>query len=169
MVNCRSGYRFVVILCVMVCLPLTTTSATDASMLKKQLLETIAKVKSGKTANHRAAAAQHLSELTDGTDPAKIDDLTLKKIVSLLHSSDDEVRFWVAASLGQLGPRARAIAAPALLALLPKADCLVGSLTSASAIRLALDRMGVTPPPPPTCDSSPETLGDIGDRRDVSR
>jgi hypothetical protein len=158
MVSSRSGYRLLGILCVMVCLPPATTSATDASMLKKQLLETIAKVKSGKTANRRDAAAQHLSELTAGIDPTEIDDSTLKKLVSLLHSSDDEVRFWVAASLGQLGARARPIAAPALLALLPKADCLVGSLTSAPAIRLALDRMGVTPPPPPTCETDQHGL-----------
>src|ERR1700733_1676491 len=158
MVNWRSGYRFVVILCVMACLPLATTIATDATILKKQLLETIAKVKNGKTSNDRTDAAEHLSELTDGIDPTQVDDSTLKKMVSLLHSSEDSVRAWVAASLGELGPRAKAIAAPALLALLPKADCLVGSLTSAPAIRLALDRMGVTPPPPATCETDQHGL-----------
>ena len=147
-----------VILCVMACLPLATTIATDATILKKQLLETIAKVKNGKTSNDRTDAAEHLSELTDGIDPTQVDDSTLKKMVSLLHSSEDSVRAWVAASLGELGPRAKAIAAPALLALLPKADCLVGSLTSAPAIRLALDRMGVTPPLPPTCETDKHGL-----------
>jgi hypothetical protein len=152
MINCQSVYRFLVILGVLVCLALGTANATD-SMLKKRLMETIAKVKNGETLKDRADAAQHLSELTDGIDPTEIDDSTLKKMVSLLNSSDDPVRAWVAGSLGKLGPRAKSVAAPPLLKLLPEADCLRGSLTSASAIRLALERMGVTPPPPPACET----------------
>ena len=72
-------------------------------------------------------------------------------ITSLLDSPDDSVRFWVAAALGNLGPAAKA-AAPKLLAMLPKADCINGAITSASGIRYALTKMGIKPPPPPKCE-----------------
>jgi hypothetical protein len=155
MINCQSVYRLLVILIALVCLPLATAHATD-SALKKRLVEAIAKVKNGETLKDRTDAAQHLSELTDGINPTEIDDSTLKKMVALLNSSDDSVRAWVAGSLGKLGPRAKGVAAPPLLKLLPEADCLRGSLTSASAIRLALERMGVTPPPSTACEGAPD-------------
>lgn len=152
MANVRPVRWLPIFLSAFACLAPAVANATD-STIKKQLAETIAKVKTGKTVDDRTDAAYHLSELTDGIDFTQIDDSTLKKIVSLLHSSEDSVRFWVAATLGNLGPRARTAAAPTLLKLLPKADCLPGELTSASAIRVALERMGVAPPPPPACET----------------
>jgi len=76
-------------------------------------------------------------------------------MVSLLETEEDSVRAWVAASLGHLGLRAK-VAVPKLLKLLPEVDCLRGSLTSAPFIRVALKRMGKTPPPPPNCDAKDE-------------
>jgi len=133
------------------CIILGTARAKGDPVSKRQLTETIAKVRNGKTSVIRAEAAQHLAELTRRIDPDKVDDKTLGELVSLLDTPQDSVRFWVAASLGNLGPRAK-LAAPTLLRLLPEADCLRGSLTSAPAIRLALERIGVTPPPPPKCE-----------------
>ena len=67
-----------------------------------------------------------------------------------MDSSNDYVRFWAATSLGELGPRAK-IAVPKLLELLPLVDCLGGTITSASAVRLALMRIGAVKPPFPSC------------------
>jgi hypothetical protein len=118
--------------------------------LKRQLLETMAKVRNAKTSNSRTDAAEHLATLTRGIDPHRVDDATLTEMVSLLDTHENSVRAWVAASLGHLGPRAK-VAVPRLLKLLPEVDCLRGSLTSAPLIRLALERMGEIPPPPPKC------------------
>jgi hypothetical protein len=152
MAKVRPVYCLLIFLSAFACLSPAAANATD-SMIKRQLVETIAKVKTGKTLNDRTDAAYRLSELTDGIDSTEIDDSTLKQMVSLLHSSEDSVRAWVAGSLGNLGPRARTAAAATLLKLLPKADCLPGELTSASFIRLALERMGVAPPPPTACET----------------
>ena len=119
--------------------------------LKRQLSETMAKVRNGKTSTTRTDAAEHLKTLTRGINPYKVDDKTLAEMVSLLETHEDSVRAWVAASLGNLGPRAK-VAVPRLLKLLPEVDCLRGSLTSASFIRVALKRMREIPPPPPNCD-----------------
>jgi hypothetical protein len=124
--------------------------------LKRQLLETMAKVRNGKTTNSRTAAAEHLAAtLTRGINPHKVDETTLTEMVSLLDTQEDSVRAWVAASLGHLGPRAK-VAVPRLLKLLPEVDCLRGSLTSAPMIRLALERMGEIPPPSPNCNAKEE-------------
>jgi hypothetical protein len=119
--------------------------------LKRQLLETMAEIRNGKTSTSRTEAAQHLAMLTRGINPHKVDETTLAEMISLLDTQEDSVRAWVAASLGHLGPRAK-VAVPRLLKLLPEVDCLRGSLTSAPFIRVALKRMGESPPPPPNCD-----------------
>jgi len=119
--------------------------------LKGQLSQTMAKIRSGKTLNSRTDAAEHLGTLTHGINPHRVDEATLIEMVSLLDTQEDSVRAWVAASLGHLGPRAK-LAVPRLLKLLPEADCLQGSLTSAPFIRRALERIGETPPPAPKCD-----------------
>lgn len=119
--------------------------------LKRQLSETMAKVRNGKTSTSRTEAAEHLATVTRGINPHKVDDTTLAEMVSLLETEEDSVRAWVAASLGHLGPRAK-VAVPRLLKLLPEVDCLRGSLTSAPFVRVALKRMGEIPPPPPTCN-----------------
>jgi hypothetical protein len=147
MLKYRSRVRFAVIASALICSLSGSAHATDDAMSKRQLTKTMAKVRKGKTSTVRTEAAEHLAELTRGIDPQKVDDTTLAELVSLLDISEDSVRYWVAASLGNLGPRAR-VAVPTLLKLLPEVDCLRGSLTSAPAIRTALERMGVTPPPP---------------------
>jgi len=119
--------------------------------LKRQLSETMAKVRNGRTLNSRTDAAESLATLTRRINPHKVDETTLTEMVSLLDTQEDSVRAWVAASLGHLGPRAK-VAVPRLLKLLPEVDCLRGSLTSAPFIRVALERMGEIPPQPPNCD-----------------
>jgi hypothetical protein len=119
--------------------------AAGDRMLKKQVSETIAKVRTGETSTARTDAAEHLFDLT-WTGHHKVGDKAIADIASLLDVSDDSVRYWVARSLGNFGQRAKAFA-PRLQALLAEVDCLQGSKTSASGIRLALEQMGVPPPP----------------------
>lgn len=125
--------------------------------LKERITRIIAKVRelSGPTigiSNARSEAAEQLPLLTKRMDPTQVDDQTLGDLVSLLDTWDDSVRAQVAASLGNLGPRARAAAAPKLLEILPEVDCLAVDLSSEGAIRSALERMGETPPSPPVCE-----------------
>jgi len=141
--------RFEVLAAMLVC-ALCSAQSRGATVSKGQLEETIVSVQTGGTLTIRTNAAKRLSDLTRSIDPEEVDDPTLKELVSLLSTTEDSVRFWVAASLGHLGPRAK-LAVPVLLKLLPEVDCLDGDLTSAPAIRLALKRMGETPPPRPEC------------------
>jgi len=151
MLKYGSIFRFMVIASALISVSGSVACAKDNPMLKKQFAETIAKVRKGETATIRTNAAEHLAELARRVAPGNLDDATLSEIVSLLDTSEDSIRLWVAGALGNLGPRAKS-AAPRLLELLPQADCLRGSMTSAGAIRLALTRMGVTPPPPSACN-----------------
>jgi hypothetical protein len=123
-----------------------TANAAGDHMLNRKLEQTIAKVRTEKSPMLREKAAENLAVLTNGINPKSVDDKTVAGMVSLLDIQDDSVRLWVAAALGHLGPRAKA-AVPRLLALLPETDCLKGDLTSAAAIRPALERMGAKPPP----------------------
>jgi hypothetical protein len=124
-----------------------TARAEGDSTSTRQLTETMAKVRTGTSSAARTAAAEHLAELTRRIDPNKVDDASLAELVSLLDSPEDSVRYWVARCLGNLGSRAR-IAIPKLQKILAEVDCLRGSKTSASGIRLVLTQIGITPPPP---------------------
>jgi hypothetical protein len=56
----------------------------------------------------RTNAAEDLAGLTRDIDPQQVDGATLSDVIALLDSDEDSVRFWVAGSLGNLGPRAKA-------------------------------------------------------------
>lgn len=123
--------------------------ADDARTLK-ELRELIAKVHTmSEPSMARTNAAEAISRLTKDIDPKKVDDKTLRDLVSLLNTPDDSVRMWVAGALGFLGPRAKA-AAPALLRVIRETKCPLVStgVTAADAARVALKRIGVEPPPP---------------------
>jgi hypothetical protein len=129
-------------------------SQTASQVTPEQLSAAIAELQSGKhevvADASKEDAGLHLAHLIRRTKPNQVDDRTVAEIESLLASSDDYIRFWAATSLGELGPRAK-IAVPELLKLLPVVDCINGPITSATAIRLALKRIGATPPPVPAC------------------
>ena len=99
----------------------------------------------------RTEAAEDLADLTQDISRKEVTDALVDDLISLLDSPDDSVRYWIAIALGNLGPAAKA-AVPKLEEMLPKADCISGTVTSASGIRYALIKMGVKPPPPPKCD-----------------
>ena len=161
MLNNTSSSRFWLILITSTCIFLLSPGLCAEShpmpkkQLTRQLLKTMAKVRSGKTSNCRTDAAEHLETLTRGINPHKVDETTVTEMVSLLDTQEESVRAWVAASLGNLGPRAK-VAVPRLLKLLSEVDCLRGSLTSAPFIRLALERIGEKPPPSPNCGAKKE-------------
>lgn len=115
-----------------------------------KLLHAIYVVRTSDSPKARRSAAENLDELTTELAPYKTDDKALAELISLLDMTNDSVRFWVAASLGNLGAQARS-AIPKLEETLAKVDCLNGSITSAAAIRHALTRLGVTHPRRPRC------------------
>jgi HEAT repeat protein len=99
----------------------------------------------------RTKAAERLASLTKKITGEMVKEALVSDITSLLDSPDDSVRYWVATALGNLGPVAKA-AVPKLQEMLPKADCIDGTITSAGGIRYALLKMGIKPPPPPRCE-----------------
>jgi hypothetical protein len=125
-------------------------ASAENSILNRQLEELVAKIPIERTHGARAATSQHLAQLTRSIDPENVDDKALGAMVALLDSPDDAVRAWVAVALGNLGPRAK-LAIPKLLSVLPQSDCLYESLSSAPAIRVAIAKIGGSPPPPPNC------------------
>jgi len=116
----------------------------------KLMEEVIAKVRSDKTVDARTDAAERLASLTKKINAKEVTAALVNDITSLLDSPDDSVRYWVATALGNLGSAAKA-AVPKLEKMLPEADCINGTITSASGIRYALIKMGIKPPPPPKC------------------
>ena len=91
------------------------------------------------------SATAGFSQTEAATVRGSVTDSTVADLIALLDEPDDSVRAFVAGALGNLHAKA---AIPKLLALLPTADCLEGTLTSARPIRSALERMGVNPPAP---------------------
>jgi hypothetical protein len=142
----RLGRRIQVLVFILLLLSITTPahSRTDAQ-LDSRLRATIASVRSAKSASARQDTAEQLLILTSKSRPGSVTDSTVADLIALLDEPDDSVRAFVAGALGNLHAKA---AIPKLLALLPTADCLEGTLTSARPIRSALERMGVNPPAP---------------------
>jgi hypothetical protein len=150
MLKCRFTLRVAMIASSLFCLLSCTAQAgnkTSREQINEQLEAVIATVRTGATTNIRDAAAEHLSDLTRQVPPSEIDHKTIADIVSLLDLPIG--RLWVASSLANIGPPAK-MAIPKLQGLLVVEDCLqLAGLSASFAIRRALERMGVTPPPFP--------------------
>jgi hypothetical protein len=153
--------RFCFAMVVAMSMPAGSLHAVADPAALRQIAETIATVRNGTPPAARSRAAEHLYELTRGINPATVDNKTVTDMVSLLDMTDDSVRLWVAASLGNLGRRASVAAAPKLLLVLGQVECHGKPVPSAQAIRFALTRMGRKPPPPPCVpvkkDTTPST------------
>ena len=129
---------------------LGVAAMASGSVPVEQLKEAIVKIRMSEPSTAvRTAAAEHLAELARETNPQEVDDRTVADMISLMDTSDDSVRYWVARSLGNLGVRAK-VAVPKLQEKLIEVDCIQGSLTSASGIRFALAQMGA-PSTPAAC------------------
>ncbi|HTC63477.1 MAG TPA: hypothetical protein VK709_11590 [Candidatus Saccharimonadales bacterium] len=115
--------------------------------LDSNLRSIIAEVRSEKSSRARFDAASRLVTLTVKARPGSVTDATVSDLIGLLDDPDDAIRLDAAAALGNLKAKA---SAPKLLSLLPTADCLEGTLTSARVIRYALEKMRVKSPPAPS-------------------
>ncbi len=135
------------ILCLSIALLLPGVARAKARPeINQQLQRAISSVRKAKTATAKSDAAELLVKLTDGRDTSEITDETIRSMVSLLEMPDDVVRTWVAAALGDIGPRAKS-AAPRLLSILAEVECKNLDFSSEATIPIALGKMGVTPPP----------------------
>lgn len=153
----RHDAVLLVMLAVLLPLLLGRTFAKDRQTLLQQEIQEVRSKKHVSTA--RTEAAERIAQLTKKIPPNEVDDNTIADLVSLLDISDDSVRGWIAASIGNIGPRAKA-AAPKLLKILAELDCnsVVGGLTSEGPIRMALKRIG-TEPPPVKCGAHGQSKG----------
>ena len=141
--NCKtSGLVFTLLLS-----PTLQAHPTIDQQLDSHLRSIIAEVHSEKSPRARWDAAERLPQLTVKARPGSVSDATVNDLIGLLDDPDDSIRLDAAAALGNLKAKA---AVPKLLSLLPTADCLEGTLTSARVIRYALEKMRVKPPPAPS-------------------
>jgi hypothetical protein len=90
----------------------------------------------------RTTYAQQLAGEIRQNRSATLEDTDIQLLANLLSDRDDSVRYWIAMALGYLGPRAH-LAVPALEKALEEKQCDNSSKTSASAIKIALSRIGV--------------------------
>jgi hypothetical protein len=142
----RDVYQ-IAILCVALALPLPGVTRAQAKPdINQQLQRAIARVRKAKTITAKSDAAERLVTLIDDRDCSDVTDQTIQSLISLLDMPEDSVRTWVAAALGQIGPRAKA-AVPKLLSILADIECKDLDFSSEATIPIALKRMGVTPPP----------------------
>lgn len=141
-----------------------TFAAPTASAVAK-INQIITKVNTGEGMGVKADFAEQLAIDTRNVCPAEVDDRTIKKMIALLDIQNDPVRAWVAAALGNIGPRAKS-AVPALLHILRGMDkrynCKFVSVSPADAVRLAIKRIGAQPPRPQTCKEARCNKGDGG-------
>jgi len=125
--------------------PILTTAKAKPD-INQQLQRTVASVRKAKTATAKLDAAERLVALTDGRDCSDVTDETIHSIASLLEMPDDGLRTWVAAVLGDFGPRAK-FAVPKLLSILAEVECKNWDFSSEATIPIALGKMGVTSSP----------------------
>lgn len=89
--------------------------------------------------NARTEDARQLADQVRRNELA-VSDADIQLLADMLSDRDDSVRYWIAMSLGYIGPRTRP-AVPALGKALEEVQCAHGSKTSADAIRLALTKI----------------------------
>ena len=114
--------------------------ATPAFSVRKEICKII-QDKDIRTRTERASRlAMHLLN-----DKSGVSDSDIASLTALLKDRDDSVRYYAAMSLGLIGDRARS-AIPALKIALAEIACIQLDKTSAPGIRLALTRLGSSPP-----------------------
>ncbi|MEJ1974199.1 MAG: HEAT repeat domain-containing protein [Lacunisphaera sp.] len=116
------------------------TEPQQQNKVMASISATVEKIKVEQASDVRTKLAQQLSELIKGEDTTAIDTKLINEISDLLRDKDDSVRYWAATSLGYIGPRA-GFTIPALEKALKEKDDDLSSKSSASAIRLALERI----------------------------
>jgi hypothetical protein len=142
----RSARQFVIFFAVIALFFPEAARASTNHDINQQLKSAVLTVRRMKTVASRRNAAERLAAVTNERDCRAVSAETIRSVVSLLDINDDIVQMWVAATLGDIGPRAK-IAVPKLLSILAVSDCKMWDLSSASSIPVALRKMGEIPPP----------------------
>ncbi len=101
----------------------------------------IVKIRAEKSITLRTQYAEELSDSIGKGEQTNITDADIDMLADMMADKDDSVRYWIAASLGLIGPRAKR-ALPQLEKAYREIACVIASKTSASAIRLAIPRIG---------------------------
>jgi hypothetical protein len=123
----------------LLCLPETAQSANGEAMTP--IMVAVSKIRDEPSTATRTAIAQQLSELISREGQSMtISQGDIGSLASLMSDRDDSVRFWVASSLGYIGPRAQ-LAVPALRQALKEIKDAKLALTSAGAIEMALAKI----------------------------
>jgi hypothetical protein len=141
-----SIHRFVIFLAAVALLFPSAANARTKPDINQQLRSVVAKVRRAKTPTARLKISERLLALTHERDCSDVTDETIRSLISLLDLDDDGVQMWVAAVLGEMGPRAKA-SVPKLLSILAVSECQSWDHSSAATIPIAIKSMGVTPPP----------------------
>jgi hypothetical protein len=117
-----------------------------------QVSSALREIASEKPGEHRFLKADALAARLYDLGSACVTDADVALMSSLMRDEDDSLRFAVAGMIGNLGHAGRA-AIPALERALADRPCEDKTMTSASAIRAALWKLGVKQSwvKPPTC------------------
>jgi PBS lyase HEAT-like repeat len=115
---------------------LASMGASSGSLVASE----INAIKQEPSVNARTEDARQLADQVR-RNQLVVSDADIQLLAEMLSDRDDAVRYWIATTLGYLGPRAQQ-AAPALERALKDAQCAHGSKTSAPAIRSALANIG---------------------------
>jgi hypothetical protein len=132
-------------------MPPATSAEPAVRSLNQQLAAMISAVRAESDSSKQELAARKIPQLINGADLGQIDAGTLEDLASLLDIPNDEVRRWVATTLGMFENRAR-FAVPKLMTLLSQIDCPnVRERNSAGAVRFAIQSISGRNPPPVVC------------------
>ncbi len=101
----------------------------------------IVKIRTEKSKTLRTQYAEELSDSIGKGEQKNITDTDINMLADMMADKDDSVRYWIAISLGLIGPRAKH-ALPQLEKAYKEKVCVIASKTSASAIRPAISRIG---------------------------
>jgi HEAT repeat protein len=116
------------------------TTKTQPTAIE-QLIDRIYRESAGNT---RTSDAESLADLVKQAGPNGVSPKVVSDLTGLLSDSSDSVRYFAATALGYLGQRA-STAIPALEQALREREGKRASKSSASAIRLALERIRSAP------------------------
>lgn len=133
---------FVVML---VLLPVAVFSEAHKSETSSEISQRIEAIKAERSPMIRYQRAHELFDSAKRVGAQNVTNSEIVAITELLKTPDDPARYWVAVTLGYMGPRA-ASAVPVLESALRQEACTMASKTSAHVIRSALEEIGVTPP-----------------------
>jgi hypothetical protein len=128
-----------------VILPVKASAQISGRCDTNEVSSALREIASEKPGVPRFDKADALAARLDELGPACVTDSDIALMSNLMRDEDDSVRFAVAGMIGNLGQAGRA-AIPALERALADRPCEDKTLTSASAIRVALWKLGEKPP-----------------------